>query len=665
MTTKILFLVGAGASYEWPASLPLFDELREAVVRDLAIPSELVTEASGLAPETFSYCLEQGGLQVSAWLTETLGDGQPNFVHHVLANAIATGATVWTTNVDQLVERAAVANIEVSSYPDLEPNPIARLIKVHGNTSTGEYIFSSDKVLKPLSGAWRGRLLADATEAELVVIGYAAADTDLRAVLAEVFDVAANITWFEFPGRPRDALRARFPILENKCKFLPRRGPNLSRAILRWARSRGLDRAIPEPLTRFEGRRSAPSIPSLKGRPELASALLSDLAGDRQRARAAFRHAIVRSNGLRYSVRSTRKIVALDLYDRRRWTRPLVALAASPLAPIVPRPLRRELDRIDITLLSSFEARHEAVLRRSKRVSDVSDPAILVAQAMAFRNVGDLATAEATAALALREAQERGAPSEAAHALNELILTRSWQGHLTSAREALTDMFEGFGSLASLLWIGWSWWHRGAIAVFENRPDEALMCFGRARECMSDRTALGGALNCDLASLAACRLAGDPQMFELIRLGLRRHESWFDEVPSLRHALLIEDAEQARAENKPSLARELNERVISDPAARSVQRLLGNLGLAELDREAKSDSGAWDRAWEEAEATGHGFIRGHLVITSALAGRISDAQAIRDLRTMGVELTPRRRPARKASDYCLGPEPSRHAVFMP
>lgn len=160
-----LFMVGAGASAAAPAQLPVFILLRAFLIKRLSLLDSAVAPAAELAPERFMQSIFDGGLPLETWLTQTLSAGEPNAVHHVLATALADGDTVWTVNVDELIERAAAtANcpVIVTAFDEPEPTPRARLLKPHGTISRGRYIFRTDQVVRPLPGAWARRLHEEA-----------------------------------------------------------------------------------------------------------------------------------------------------------------------------------------------------------------------------------------------------------------------------------------------------------------------------------------------------------------------------------------------------------------------------------------------------------------------------------------------------------------------
>ena len=133
MPESRVFLVGAGSSFVAPAFLPMFPQLRDALADWMKLPSSdngaaktnrvslgqgisldpSVSKPVGLSiiekieimpPEVFMQCVRLGGVQLNAWLVDILSGGEPNAVHAVLAWALDHGASVWSLNVDELIE---------------------------------------------------------------------------------------------------------------------------------------------------------------------------------------------------------------------------------------------------------------------------------------------------------------------------------------------------------------------------------------------------------------------------------------------------------------------------------------------------------------------------------------------------------------------------------
>lgn len=61
-----------------------------------------------------------------------------------------------------------------------------------------------------------------------------------------------------------------------------------------------------------------------------------------------------------------------------------------------------------------------------------------------------------------------------AHALFELSFAHTWAGDLRRAGVVIRELREGIDGLAGVRWIAWALWQRGCLAIYDNRPDDAL-----------------------------------------------------------------------------------------------------------------------------------------------------------------------------------------------
>ena len=309
-----VFIVGAGASAAAPAQLPVFGVLREWLLQRLGVPGATAPAARELAPERFMQAVSDGMLPLSDWLSATLSQGSPNAVHHVLRTCLDSGDTVWTLNVDELIEQVSSSPLRTAAYDDSVPDPRAQLLKPHGTVSRGAYIFRTDQVVRPLPDAWSQRLRADGTGSHVVVIGYAGADLDMLAVLDETLNRAASVTWFAITG-DRDGLKRRFPGLPPFTTFLGGdRVETLTPAFLDWADRQGLTSRLPADLRKAS--LSATSLRSpapLLGDARLAAATIVQRAGRAGEARRLYLALVVRPPWARARC-AVAEILRIDLY---------------------------------------------------------------------------------------------------------------------------------------------------------------------------------------------------------------------------------------------------------------------------------------------------------------------------------------------------------------
>jgi hypothetical protein len=666
----LVFLVGAGASVALPAGLPRFEELRSALLSRLDAGSELDTAASQLAPETFMRALYEGRLPLKRWLSTVLGAGSPNAVHTVLATALARGAAVWTVNVDELIEQALKtmeANVRVASYPDGAPDADAVLLKPHGTVSRGRYLFRSNQVVRPMPRPWADRLRSDVYGADVVVVGYQGLDIDFRVVLESALRDANSITWFEYEGK-QPGLRRRFSAMSSPtAKLIGGSTPStLTPRFLDWAMTRGLLDRVPAALLQAARQEPGqPAIASIGGSATLARALLVERCGDPRRARHAYRAALFTWNPLKV-LRAGTRLVKLSLYEPTRWAARVLDLSASKRARLVPRPIRRVLDRVHVTVLSSGEGQHEAALRRAVLAIDQDDPAILIARSKAARYLGDLHQAEELATRAVNVSDERGAVEEGAHAVFELTITQTFAGRFVDARSSL-ELLVGRDALASARWIAWGEWQRACLGLYANDNRSACKALDRARELFKADGLATGEVACLTSRLTAARLCDDAQAFEDTLLELERSRGCHGWTDFIDATIDLEGAEWACAHGDATTARAALDRVVAASEHRPIHLAMAGLASAELARMDGADNQGLIADVKQL-ATQHGFryLHAHALVADTLAGRLSFEELTSMLATMGVDLaTHDGHAASSAADYCLGSSRDAHQIFLP
>ncbi|WP_439663857.1 SIR2 family protein [Lentzea sp. HUAS TT2] len=664
------FIVGAGASVAPPAGLPLFFALRSYLVEQLELPPDAVNGAAQLAPETFMRALHEGGLPLELWLTRTLRQGHPNALHTVLATALASGDRVWTVNVDELIEAASSKPLKVAAYDSVAPDADAVLLKPHGTVSSGRYIFRSDQVVRPLPPAWAQRLVDDCAGRHVVVIGYAGLDVDMRLVLDGAFAGAAEITWFATTS-DRDGLMRRLPLLGKVGNFLGGDRPNtLSPAFLAWADGQGLTGGV-TPYQREAVERRDDRLPAhLGGDVRLARALLLERIGDRAGAREELLRILVpRLPALRYRVKvAAARLRTIDLYGEASWTKPLLAIAASRIAWVLPRTLRQRLDRVHVTLLSSSRGLHTAARRRARRALDKDDPAILLCTAKAARFTGDLATSVADATKAADLARIAGDVDLLAHALFERAFAHMWAGELTQARSLVRDLHSGVDGLAGVRWIAWACWQQACLHLYDNRPQDAITELERAEGLFALERLPAGEAASITVQLTARRMMCDGAEFERLHRDrltkLRGSAGWTAYTDA---SIALELAEWARTHGDPGEAERLYDEVVESSSDEPVHRTFAMLGLAELERAAGRDNSALaDEIREVLRQHPMAYIEAHLVVTDFLAGRVGATDGLAYIAAAAPNLTTRTGfPPRDPSDYCLGAHPELHEIYLP
>ncbi len=612
-------------------------------------------------------CLHDGGLPLASWLSATLGQGEPNALHVALATALGVGDLVWSLNVDELIEAATDEPVQVAAYDDEVPAPGAVLLKPHGTVSRGQYIFRSDQVIRRLPPAWADRLVADCCDSDVVVIGYAGLDIDLRLVLDDALAAASAITWFAAEC-DRPSLLNRLPALgRQRDTFHGGTDPRaLSAAFLDWADTQGLSSRI-SPTLRAAVTASDNRPPAtLAGNLGLARGLLLERIGHRAEARRTFREQITAS-GPKKSLTAARHLATIDLYKRAPWTRPLLGIGDGPYAVLLPPPLRRRFDRVHVTLLSSHLGEHEAALKRVGRARNPGDSAIRLSVAKSGRFTGDLAAAIDNAD-AVREVESQTSHVDMlAHALFELTFAYTWAGDLDAADRTLRGFYGGVDALANVRWIAWATWQRACLAVYDNRPNDARADLVKAYDLFRSDGLAAGAAAALTVQLTSLRLLDDEAEREQVKhelSSLRNAMGWTSYTDT---SIDLEEAEWARTHDDLSCAKTLYRGVIEASANRPVQQSLALLGYAEIQRaEGRDNAATADRVRQNLRGRRIRYVEAHLTVADYLADRISAQDGVDRIKQVAPALVTRSHgPARTPDDYCFGHHPEVHPLFMP
>lgn len=666
-----VYIVGAGASAPPPAGLPMFRDLLESLIASLNLTDEVADQAKQLAPETFMRAVAEGRLPLTEWLSRLLGAGEPNAVHHALAGAFRSGATIWTVNIDEHIEHVLGDDLgPVAAYPDSSPATTARILKPHGTLSVGEFVFRSDQVVRPLPSAWSERLATDLADAHVVLLGYRGADVDLRFPLAAALRKARTVTWYMTEEAEETTIQ-RFPVLEQfpHWRVGGEKPEELSGLFLDDAERDGLLAEVSPELRRQADEQTVPVVTPIRGNPVLARALIEERCGRRSDARRDYRQAL-RTLSRRQVTRAAEGMARIDLYTPTRLALFAYRWADSPYARLLPRSARLRLDRAHVTFLSSHEGRHDDAVRRAEKALDRADSAVLIARAKAERYRGDMVAAVKHASEVRRQAQsagdDEGSPDDLAHALFELAFVDTWTGRFARARAILTELAEGIDQLAGVRWIAWAKWQLGCLDVYANSPDDALKRLTEAQQLFKqDGMAAGefAALSVRLTALRVC----DDHTFTDQRAELdafRNKPGWTEYTDASNHH---EDGEWARAHADLPGARKHLETLYAASGNEPIHRVIACLSLAELARQENIDSTALRReAAEVSRRHGFAYAAAHTAIADFLAGDLSEDETMQSIAASGAELVTRTgAQAATPSDYCIGARPELHEIFFP
>jgi tetratricopeptide (TPR) repeat protein len=660
-TRRHVLVLGAGASLAAPAERPLFAWLRAALIARLNVGIDAAAWAQ-MAPEALLSRLASAGVDVDQELRRMLAGGAPNAVHAMAAEVLRRGGTVWTTNLDELIEAAAdQAGIE---YHRLLPDDdvdcacaCCHVVKVHGTLSAAHVLARSEEVLLPLPPDWRRRLADDFRDASVALVGYAGADIDLRAGLRDALGAARRAVWF---GTSDDdqRLRRRFAgaLATGALELRISDRPDL--AALEWGREHDLTVAIPATLWRaVQQPVTGVAVAAAEYRPDdLLRARVLDDFGRGAEARRLYRRALLRGPRRR---RAARSLYSSGLIHGAPWRRPALALLDTACAMPLPWrwPHRQRLPYL--TWNVPPDERLPKLERSLARVGD--DPDLVLSAANAAKEVDPRRGVE-LAARARDQAVQRRDPPDAAWATFTLSLAFRWLGDLTAADEEATRLADGYDALAGPVWVAWGHFEAGAVAALRGELAEAQT---RMRQAVEVFTAAGSMFTFDAwcGALAVHRAAGDRDGRDEAYSEARRlldagsHRRRFK-----REVLMVEEGELAREQGRLADATAIYTELSHSPTL--AQQLLGLLGLGEVQRqEGVAPSAAWE-ARRRSRKLSFGYGEVHAAVTLGLAGAISIDEADRQIES-SVYDPPVRDDAAGLLRYCQGPVAGEHLLCFP
>ncbi len=228
---QIAVLAGSAISIWKPSSLPTAPALRDAIINSLFRGNHLLADLQAelehqllKSPANVPIRLETVLDEIDQHVAETiprcisvLATGEPNLIHHAIADWIMSGrvSVLYTTNQDTLVERAlesrgAMRDQDFTVATPATPRRLCGLpiIKLHGTIDDPKSIRTTfTQVGQQLPPRMTEELEENLSRYPFLVIGYSGQDLDIRpcffrAKLCDVF-------WIEKPGMTNDTHLAR------------------------------------------------------------------------------------------------------------------------------------------------------------------------------------------------------------------------------------------------------------------------------------------------------------------------------------------------------------------------------------------------------------------------------------------------------------------------
>jgi hypothetical protein len=560
----VVVFAGAGLSCSMPANLPMFDELRDEILRQLGLERYMWREnerymwrenedksnrqkvAQALAPELFMLGLSQADIGVEDWLAKVLSGAEPNAAHHAVAKLAAAGSRVWTVNFDTLIEKASGKTLHTGAWP-AEPLPTARLLKPHGSVG-GKLIVTARQVIEELGSRWEERLRSDVRGRTVLFIGYRGRDLDFQPIWDRVLSEAAEVVWFDIwaDGKMKEAadkrallakVHARGKLTLEPPAPLPSgavAGPknNPSWDFIAWCQDRHLITVDPDMILRLfddapnRERLYPPLIdPSLIGDKLAAKAVVQGMLGDLKGMRATYWEA-ARQRGYRWkAARGLGKS-----YVMHGGNGVAALLGTAMLLPPYGRAgtVREQALRMRLTAWSRT-GRHRAVLRATKRLPGNALSVYLILRSEALRITGSLDEAATTAAAARDRAKAERHEVRLAHAAFQEALALLWAHRLDDARDRLKSYLLEYAPLAGNRWMAWANFVEAGVEVhaanageeLNDRGDGALNKYEMARMRFEAEGLLDGVVSVKTGQLAAYRLTGDAAAYEAALARLR------------------------------------------------------------------------------------------------------------------------------------------------
>lgn len=662
---------GAGASVAWPAELPLFAAIRDALAQRLGLDrdSKLL---HAMAPEVLLDQLQRAEVPVQTVLREILSGGQPNALHNAAVYLLAAGGSVWTTNLDDLIERAAEQQgVKIHLVLPGQHLPCScqrgHLYKPHGTIRSGQMALGSDQLFRPLAPDWEDAMRRGFRGQQVAVVGYAGFDLDLRGALDQALSEAADIHWFAIAGavsgRDRLPLTAKAGSLN--VHLASASDPRPDRLFIAWAKQQRLVEQSDESLAWLDRMPDQTlRLPEFKvGHVARGSAL--DLVGDLAGARRSFRLALLNPSETR---RAARGLLSLGLVHGAVWRGPLLGLLAA-VTEDTPLGRRRSLWRWRLRGLGfvyqpiQTVAAAEAALRRFP-----DDPQFGLELGSAAKLTSDLTRARQVLEDTRADEAHRPSADSRARRAGALVYNLSfvcrWQGELDRAEAYADELAAGLGGLAGLTWATWGQTELANLAILRGQFAEGL----RLLEEVEERFALlgnqDGLIDTDCFRLPALRMVGlDVEAQEAAANARRRFEQRLPRSLFRHQAIAFEEGELARAAGDMKLAESSYRELVDSP--RVVHSVLGLLGIGECQRARGVDPEAARRALEMSQAGTFPFGVIHAAITIALVEDAFEKKAGQIIAASGYPAPTRSDGEHGVRRYCLGPKPEEHRMAFP
>lgn len=698
-------ILGAGASIAAPTRIPAFESMRNAILKELGWTStddqsstyehhqpirgrtlpplrsaRLSTRAA--PPEVVFGTLHRFDIPFAPQVEDSLREWACgyNAVHKAAAETLARGGPVWTSNVDLEIERAyaevtgrlprrlIVGERDAAGERlpiDVGVVDASTLLKFHGSVDArGSLAFTDLELLAPYAEDEIRHLAALARTRQVVVYGYAGADTDLRDLIAATIAEADEVLWYEPMLTARQRILRTFAGLP--ITFHPDPLPNGGRnrddcvaatamAFMAAADDHDLLGSAP-PALRVELplARVPIEMPFSFDPPAIVHARLVERFGrteDEDEALAVARRADLMRVPPRAIRRHLRWTASRSLYrENGRLERVVRMVVRHPRSiRLLPRRLATYVyDKGPAVLLPTgeYESMHGLVGRaleapgRDDPLRKGSDLYYLAHSLRYLHQPAQAADALASASRLLLDRRGRSDTERYAGVLLEQGIIAIHQGRITDAFTAANELVNGPGRYAIGRWSGWGHWlwamaHLYATAFpdrhadVETAIDEAMALADKAADDFEDSNLHRAAGDVFIARLLGHRLKiaigldapgpTEPPM-------LTRRQS--NDVALLRADTALAVGDVAAADKHLA--------IVERSPANQVAAAWARLGRAEHGRHTGATTTAHDAIEHDAEERGARWLAAQAALGHTDDAEVTISTSLSPLRVRGV-----------------------------
>ena len=668
---ELFIFAGAGVSRSRPTALPVFDQLRNEVLRQLDLTKYIWRDgttnpekiAGQLAPEEFMLQLSQAPVDVESWLTKVLSPNdrhRPNAAHRALAQLAAAGSKVWTVNFDTFIEAAAEEAtahgdpLRTVSWPATDLPAGAQLLKPHGSIP-GKLIVTAEQVIGNLDPSWLKRLRDDVEGRTVLFIGYRGRDLDFRPLWQQVLRSARRVVWFDLWSLDEATGKPVMQETAEKCGLLPelyaegrlelaRPAPlppgappdsnhNPSWDFIAWCQERGLvtvDSQLIQQLFEPKAKKNAGEpvapaepgeaerFPALQGKTVWARSALQGLLGDYRGAREGYWKA---ASQPRDAPEAVKKLAVSYVMHGGNGIAAMLGLAA--LLPSVGRlaTYKERARRLRLSALART-GRHRAVLQGTKSLPDDAVSVYLILRSQSLRLTGSLDEAAMIAGQARVKAAAEEHPFRLPNAAYQECQALLWAGRLDEVQVCLRDYLREYAKLGANRWSAWADFVEACLLIRREHGKEALRKCKEATMRFEAEGLIDGVVSVKTAALTAYRLTGEAadytKTLDALKAVIRRNPDdksgrsrYYTRKNDFTEASIMNDeAEFLRrrgGNGDRQRAWELYQRTAASPYR--LQSALGHLGLALLEAaKASADSDHAATAREIAKEIGFRLV---------------------------------------------------------